>query len=162
MNPMSLTKDDIAAMRGANHYHIHLTDGVARLTLTRLTRISHPGYPSEEVSTRREIEGTAGNRVSGFFSHYPSGAWSALAKLVKPGDVLMFSLYPDNSNQYLKSAAIPSGAMEGLNRVGYPRLYADELWVSVLREGVTFLSGLVLGYSICPDNSARAVKGGGQ
>ena len=110
------------------------------------------------VELERTIGGAAGSLTRATFVElYVSGAWQALARIVRPGDVLRFYASEDNSNGYLRAAEIPAGKMDGYHTHGYDRIYIDELCVDVVRKRRSVVERLVLCHSVCPQNSARAV-----
>jgi hypothetical protein len=161
---MQLTKDDVAAIRGATSYSVHLQDGVARLNLTkRLERKTVQGFAPASTSSELErlIVGDAATLANAWFHEmYPRGAWEALRQLVRVRDVLLFWVAQDGSNDYMKACEIPKGKLDGHYR-GYDRVYCDELQVSLERGGKYIVRDLVLTYSICPENTARAYRGQG-
>jgi hypothetical protein len=161
IQPLQLSSDDCAALRGATTYVVRLDGQTVSLELTRKERTPNrkDGYGRTSVERSRTIGGAAGSLTRATFVQlYPGGAWQAFARVVRPGDVLRFYASEDNSNGYLRAAVIPAGAMEdGYHPQGYPRLYVDELCVDVVRNGRLVVDRLVLCYSICPQNSARAV-----
>lgn len=158
--PMTLSVEDCAAIRTATSYVVRLEGETASLELTRRTMARERGYGRTSVELERTIRGSAGSLVQGLFMElYVSGSWKALAQLVRPGDTLRFYASDDNSNGYLRAACIPAGAMdEQYHSSGYPRIYVDELRVNIDRKGRQLVNGMLLTYSICPDNSARAVR----
>jgi hypothetical protein len=162
MAPMILSREDCAAMRKTSRYVVRLEGHTARLELKREAKIkAADGFARTSVDLTRTIAGEAGTLTRATFVElYAGGSWQALARLVRAGDVLRFYAADDNSNGYLQAAIIPAGAMESsYHGAGYPRLYVDELRVDVVRKDRAIVRGLLLTYSICPQNSARAVEG---
>lgn len=160
--PMQLTADDCAAIRGATTYVVRLEGEAATLELSRRDVATRRGFGRTNVELERTIGGAAGSLTRATFVQlYPGGAWQALARIVRPGDVLRFFASEDNSNSYSRAAVIPAHTLEE-HATGYDRLYVDELCVHVVRKGRLVLDRLVLCYSICPQNSARAVKPDGR
>jgi hypothetical protein len=161
--PFLLSAEDCAAIRGATSYVVHLQGEIVQLTLTRKERTParKDGYERTDLERSRTIVGAAGTLTRATFVQlYAQGAWQALARIVRAGDVLRFYAAEDNSNGYLRAATIPAGAMreDGYHGQGYDRLYVDECCVDVVRQGRRVVERLVLCYSICPQNSARAVE----
>jgi len=158
--PMQLTKDDCAALRGATTYVVRLEGETASLELIKKLRTKPrvDGFGSTSIELERTIGGAAGSLTRGTFVQlYAHGAFQALARLVRPGDVLKLYADPDGGNQYLRAAVIPAGTLEG-HGGGYDRLYLDELCVDVIRGRRLLVDRLVLAYSLTPQNSARAVE----
>jgi hypothetical protein len=162
--PFLLSAEDCAAIRGATSYVVWLQGETVQLTLTRKERTParKDGYERTDLERSRTIVGAAGTLTRATFVQlYAQGAWQALARIVRAGDVLRFYAAEDNSNGYLRAASIPAGAMHedgGHHAYGYDRLYVDECCVDVVRQGRRVVERLVLCYSICPQNSARAVE----
>jgi hypothetical protein len=165
---MTLTAEDIRAMKNATAVCVWLKKGTARVTLTKELRPTpgrkrNDGFsePDQRITMEREMHGPAGTTITASFvimfarSH---GNWKALTMLVRPGDRLEF--YADNGheNQYVTSAIIPADALPGYGREGYSRIYVDTLGVTIYRKERQILSGLDLTFSICPQNSARAIQ----
>lgn len=161
--PLTLTADDVAAMRAASSYVVRLEGDHVHLDLTCRVRPRAPrGFTLEDQYARpegqRRLTGAAHTVTRGCFVQvYPTGAWQALTKLVRPGDVVRFYALEDNSNDYLRAAVIPPHTLEH-HGFGYARLYLDELCVDVTRGRKTVLHGLTLCHSLCPQNSARAIR----
>lgn len=80
-------------------------------------------------------------RSAHFFGMYPNGQWQALKAILKPNDILTFE-FRENSSGYLESAG----------------LHHDELLVTVKRNGTTIINRMMLEWSCCPENTARAIK----
>jgi len=158
--PMQLTKEDCAALRGATSYVVRLEGETASLELRKKLRATSraDGFGGTDIELERTIGGTAGSLTRGTFVQlYAYGGFQALARLVRPGDVLRLYASADGGNQYLHAAEIPAGKLEGHNG-GYSRLYLDELCVDVIRGRRRLVERLVLAYSLTPQNSARAVE----
>lgn len=161
--PMQLTKDDCAALRAATSYVVRLEGEACSLELTKRVEATREGFGRTNVDLERTIVGRAGSLTQAFFSEaYAGGAFQALGRIVRAGDVLLFYAYEDNSNDYLRAARIPAEALS-YHPAGYDRLYLDELCVDVYRPGRTgrerkVVERLVLCHSVCPQNTARAVR----
>lgn len=161
--PMQLTQEDCAALRDATSYVVRLEGETCSLELTKRIEAKREGFGRTNVELERTIVGRAGSLTQAFFSeHYAGGAFQALGRIVRAGDVLRFYAYDDNSNDYLRAARIPDGALS-YHPGGYDRLYLDELCVDVYRPGRTgrdrkIVERLVLCHSVCPQNTARAVR----
>jgi len=159
---MKLTKEDVQAIKQADRFVVRLDNGTAKLEAIKRIRAKKDGpFSSEETELRFTIEGPAHSNVSAtFVCLYPHGQWEALALIVRPGDELKFSART-NGNGYLEAAVIPAGKLEH-HYSGYDKLYHDELTVSVFRSAngrsKTIIREMILDDSICPDNSARAIR----
>jgi len=84
--------------------------------------------------------------------------WEALGLILRVGDKLYFNI-SDNRNQYVEHCIARSIDENGRVRETYEGMHHDQLTVSVYRRGNEILQRLVLESSVCPDNSARSVKG---
>jgi hypothetical protein len=156
---IELTREDIKAMRAANRYSVTINgDGVRIGLVKEIRRRTNDGFGDERNELRREFNANGGlhQAVAGFYAHFPSGAWQALCAIVRPGDSLHFHART-NGNGYLDAAVIPAGKLEH-HTFGYSELFNDELCVSIMRKAKTIVRDMVLAHSICPDNSARAIR----
>lgn len=164
--PMTLTADDCRAMRAATSVVVHIADGRTRLTLnkdTRRPKARRDGFTEPQQTLERELFGTAPpETIADFVLMYANhhGNWRALCQLVRPGDVLTW--YADDTgheNQYLRAAVIPAGALsDTYHPAGYDRIYIDVLGVNIERKGRQILQGFDLLFTVCPNNTARAIR----
>jgi hypothetical protein len=126
-------------------------------TMLVLYRRVGDGYLDAVISEHRLP--ALGRDVYFYSMHKDLSGWDALHRLIKPGDVLHFQVF-DNRNQYLEHAVLFRGREDDptCGEIEYVGLHHDMLYVSISRNGKTWLRQLVLEDSICPDNTARAVK----
>jgi hypothetical protein len=165
--PMTLTAEDITAMRAATSWAVRLDGGIATLRLTkRLPERTRDGFTARTSSEpERTITGTAPTIVKAWFSEaYLEGNFAALRQLVRAGDQLRWYADQGAENSYLRAAVIPPGALQDshYHAGGYDRLYCDSLCVDVVRKGKRIIERMTITFSLCPQNSARAYEGSGQ
>lgn len=152
-----LTKLDIAAMRAADDLCVHLNarhpDGLVRLIKRRDRSTPFSEDKEHVLPAAVKIEAMRGQaelargEVEAFamigLYHCQAGSLSAILRTVRAGDELTFSFYPDgHTNGYV--------AMAGL--------HADLLYLYVRRDGKT-IARWEVDHSVCPDNSARMIRG---
>jgi hypothetical protein len=99
-----------------------------------------------EASYILEVGAWIGKDERAFFSCWRTGAWQAIARIVKPGDTFTLRAYPNN-NQYLDRAG----------------LFYDECTITISRidkkgHRRSIVEDLLVGTSTCPDNTARAIR----
>lgn len=153
---MSLTKDDVQAMRQATTVCVRFAGGpTAEVQLIK--RRPRVGPFDAEDDVRRVVTVPAHDTHAWFHIniHNREGAWAVLASIVRPGDALTLEAC-ENGNDYLRYAECPAGKLDS---GPYDGLFADELRVSVRRQGKPIVGRMVVAYSVCPDNSARAIRG---
>lgn len=145
---LTLTKDDITALRTADRIYVKLdASGSTVSCIKKVTAkkgvFSVANGDSDSLEVRRDfnVDAMIGADSSAFFSCWRQGVWQAIVRLVHPGDTLMFQCL-DNGNQYLTDAD----------------LHHDELWVSIVRNGKTLVHEMYVASTICKDNLARAIK----
>jgi hypothetical protein len=163
----TLTPDQITALRTGTAYVVDLEDGKATLRVRR--DLPAPSGFKTPYSDGPQAETTfdvgADSTVSAcFVMLYTPPSMRALAHIVRPGDVLRFHARVNN-NGYLSAASIPPGAMEERYHAGgYPKLFAEELVVTILRPNPktgkvrTLVRDWLLAYTIVPDNTARNIR----
>lgn len=168
-NPLS--KDDIYAIRQADRMYAHVRPG-DKSTLTAVKNLcgqKRGPFASQAREVQREIAIDASSHDSApkaFFSiscgQYGRGNMAILAAMLRPGDRIVLHA-TTNNNGYLDAASIQPGRLEN-SRDAYERLYVDELLAAVVRvkdgRDRTIASNVLISYSICPDNSARAIRSG--
>ena len=152
-----LTKNDIAAIRGANDICVHLNQRHPQGLVRLIKRKPYNAKPFEtdqehDLTATVTMETFAGRQalesgaaqcfaMAGIF-HNQRCEVSSILKTLRVGDVLEFSFYPDgNSNGYVAAAG----------------LHADFLYLRVTRNGKRQCWKLIS--SVCPANSARMCRG---
>lgn len=161
----TLTADDVTALRTMDKVVVNIKDDSATIRVIK-TMPARKGYPATE--SEREILADANSRgtTACFVTLFPRGEWRALALLAHAGDRLIFRV-ADNQNSYLRAAVVPAANLDSPQyHTDYAGLHHDELYVSIVRDRgtngssrpTTILRDLTLASSICPDNSARAIK----
>lgn len=163
---MTLTKDDVTAIKAATKYSLRIDRQLVRLELSKDIRRPErkDGFTDDRGELSRTIEGPAPDFRGKVWFWAPycrsNGNWQALRLIVRPGDSLRFYADDGYTNDYLRAAEIPAGKLTDspYHASGYDRLYVDSLHVDVVRKGKTIIRGLTLTVSICPQNSARAVQ----
>ena len=165
---MELTKEDVQAMRHATSVVIRIDDGKVRVEMAEKVTAHKRGVMLESelrhsVDANGGVSRNAGTRAV-FSIGYAAldGNWQALCMLVRPGDDLRFNA-SDNGNGYLKHAEISPYAWDDEpdakgHHPHYYRLYNDWLTVTIYRQGKPILRDLYLDHTLCPNNSARAIK----
>ena len=110
---LSLSSDDVQAMKAASRFVVRLEDGRAKLQCIKHDkgRTSGP-FSTDPAELERTIVCEAQRVKACFVRMYPDGAWQALARLVRPGDRLIFRANANN-NGYLDAAIIPIGKLRG-------------------------------------------------
>jgi|TARA_Y100000034_G_scaffold86271_1_gene103479 hypothetical protein len=175
---MTLTKDDVTAMRQATGFVIHGAGDLAWIRCIKRikSRTSGP-FSADEKELEHEIPGIP-CRISmsngslfqrqrgskGTASRlYADGAWTALAALARAGDSLEIH-FTENSNGYLK------GVTEGQTEADsyspgfrFYDLHHDQCQATLYRTDkydVTraVIDHLVLDDCTCPNNSARMIQ----
>ena len=88
-----------------------------------------------------------------------SGNWWALRKLLRVGDELSFRVL-DNANGYLEKAEIEPSAFgkDAIHHCHYKGIHNDTLVVTIRRKNKEFVRDMELMHTICPDNTARALR----
>ena len=166
-----LTKDDIDAIRQADRMYAHVRPG-DRSTLTAVKNLygqKRGPFESQAREAQREIAVDAAS-ATGSKAHfsiscgqYGRGNMAILAAMLRPGDRLVLHA-TTNNNGYLDAASIQRGRLENAPGDSYDRLYVDELLAAIVRtkdeRDRTIASNVLISYSICPDNSARAIREG--
>lgn len=158
---MSLTKDDIHAIRHADTLVIHLghpsvgEKGLVRLIKKKRMFNAKPFEQDQEYvldNAKVVMETSRGQaalesgqaKCFGYVTIYHSQRTpaSSILKTLKVGDLITFSFYPDaHSNDYVRKAG----------------LHADALYLHVVRNGKR--QSWELDVSICPNNTARMCYG---
>ena len=152
-----LTKMDIAALKHADCLCVHITkDGTIVRAIKRNPRTEKQPFATDlehVIPATVGLEGLRGRdelaagRVTAFASVnlYPTQKHTAclILQTLRAGDELTFSFWPDaGTNGYVAAAG----------------LHADCLYLHVRRNGKQ-IANWHLADSICPDNSARMVRG---
>ena len=160
---ITLTTTDVKAFRQANRYVVRLNRDGVKITLIKERKRQDTGPFKSDSNDDLRYELNANSpehnrdKDACFVQTYPGGAFKALTLLMRPGDTLYFSAR-DNGNNYLRVAEIPVGKLDSAYHPHYNGLHADELTVSIERNGKMILQDLLLTYTVCPDNTARAIK----
>jgi hypothetical protein len=173
-----LTKDDIAAIRQADRLYAHVRPGenstiTAVKTLYPQDRERKGPFTTNERERQREIATDSRqttdcpNTMRAFFSvpcgQFGDGNMGVLALMLRPGDRLVLSART-NENGYVRAASIQRGRLEHSPSDAYDRIYVDELTAEIVRvkdeREHTIARNVVIAMSICPDNSARAIRAG--
>jgi hypothetical protein len=162
----TLTLDDVRALRAADGFHVWLDGESAELMLTKRNGRKpsrDPFDPPADREVSRRVRCNAGTtRTGSGGADYRPAPLRALALIVRPGDALVWCI-SENGNGYVRAARIPVGAFEDSPHDSYDALFVDELTVRVVRTGKDgrdkyVIDGLVMHYSVCPDNSARMTR----
>lgn len=158
-----LTKDAITAMKAANRASIHIKNREAKLCLDiPVKQGKFEASVETELITNGWVKSWYEQGYRAFFylsSPQYCGAWQALLQILRPGDQL--DLYArENGNGYLKVARCDASDFgeEAKYHGNYQGLHLDECIVRMKRKGKVVVDGLVLDFSCCPDNSARAIR----
>ncbi len=158
--PAALTADDISAMRQATTILVRMRgDKAAEVTLQKESagRASGP-FGRDEKTLERFVVCQSNGAVAWFHISTYRDTFKVFASTLRPGDTLTLCAV-DNSNQYLEMAECPHGKLDSGS---YSRLHADELTATVRRtvngKTKTIVESMLLAYSVCPDNSARAIQ----
>jgi hypothetical protein len=163
----TLTAEHVTALRTGDAYVVAMEDGKATMRVTRSLPAPagfKPAYSDgPEAETTFDV-GADSTVTATFVMLYAPPPMRALALIARPGDVLRFHARCNN-NGYLDAATIAPGAMnDRYHAGGYPKLYAEELTVTILRPNSktgkvrTILRDWVLTYTIVPDNTARNIR----
>ena len=130
---LTITKEFKKDLKNADEICFSSNDGHNFLRLH-----TKNGYSKEITLKKRDYY----DYKNSWFHDYTSiSGWGALYYIVKPGDKLYF--YVESNQQ------------ENLTVVG---LYNDQLNCKIFRNDKEIVPQFLLGYSICADNSARAIK----
>jgi hypothetical protein len=160
---ITLTNDDVLAIRHADQWDVEAKDGRVTLRLSKKDERSD-GFESE--ARRRLTDANANaSSVNFWFSGYTDAQWKALGLIIRQGDELRFSWDNGHTCQYMEAASIAPGALpEFGHSQGYDKLFCDELRVTVFRPGKRqpVLDRFLLTFQITPNNTARAYKGARQ
>lgn len=156
---LSLTKNDVKAIRQADMVSFHRVGGENTLQLSKRVRDAGPFDDRErthDIAVQATLRGYRGDDerpdMSGArcFAMIQTAQycdrWQTVAKLVRTGDVLELEWTANDSNGYLR-AALSNGAA----------LSHDKMYLHICRDGRRALS-FYLADSICPDNSARMIR----
>jgi hypothetical protein len=160
--PIPLTRLDLAALRDADtvSFHHNPADGG---TIRASKRVKNVG-PFDERERRYEF--AVGSSFSGRHSNLEtcscfsmehgarySEEWRTVVTFLKAGDELTLHWSPDGGKTgYLERAVVAKeGPGHGME------LHADLLYLKVRRKGKRF--GFFLDASVCPDNTARMIRG---
>ena len=140
-NDCTLTKDDILALRKVCDLpysgYVRLDRDGARIDISKTENIN--GFETRQSRTIPLVHPTT--ETAGFFIYGDIGGFMALSVLAREGDQI--TVYARrNNNQYLDDA--------GLNH--------DELLGTLTRNGKTIVRDVLLAWSCCPNNSARAIQ----
>lgn len=175
---MTLTKDDVTAMRQATGFVIHGAGDLAKIRCIKRIPDRHAGpFSSHETELEHTIEGIPcrismsngtmfqrqrGSRAISSRTYADYGAWPALAKLARAGDALEIH-FSENGNQYVHGVTAGDASMHDEAPHRFYDLHHDECQATLYRtdkHGATraVLDRLVLDSSICPNNSARMIK----
>ena len=163
---IELRKDDIKAMKAADRVAIKLSDATGQFTLIKDIRQVNTGVFELEGNSheaRRTLQGAIGTTTEAWFyiSYAKScGQWQALCAIVRPGDQVELRAR-ENNNNYLDAAEIPHGKL-GEYHGRYEKLHHDECLVTIVRKDKRIVRDLLLVWSVCPDNTARAIKHDGR
>ena len=176
---MTLTKDDVTAMRQADGFVIHGAGDLAKIRCIKRIKSRTAGpFGSNETELEHEIPDipcqismSAGTlfqrqrgsraRASQFYCDY--GAWQALALLARAGDALEIR-FSENGNQYVHGVTAGRTADNSYSKgFDFHDLHHDECQATLYRTNKhgmqkTVIDRLVLDSSICPNNSARMIK----
>jgi hypothetical protein len=151
--PRLLTADDITALRTAEDFFVLINAraydagvGVIRCGKT-LKAVADGPFAAAERTVSHDVLVDVHTTTVATFSPSRHGAIHALALLVRVGDRLTLDAR-NNNNGYCEQAS----------------LFLDECVAALSRTNAkgretTILRRLVLATSICPGNSARAIKG---
>lgn len=157
---LTLSKDDISAMRQATTILVRMRgDRTAVLTLQKETAGAKSGPFGRDAKILERVVTCQANTATAWF-HVSSyrDSFAVLATVLRPGDTLTLRAV-ENGNQYVKSAECPHGKLDSGSFDG---LHADELTATVTRhangQSKTIVNNMLLAYSVCPANSARAIQ----
>lgn len=146
---MTLTKDDITAMRRANRVSFHHREGKSSITAVKENRgseVFQGGEATRSIDCRAQIQSSDRvDKVRCFetiHSAQSSEEWRTIAALLRPADEVELHWYRD------------AGTTQNLTE---RQLHADRLYLGVYRKGKKALSFFVE-ECVCPDNSARMIR----
>jgi hypothetical protein len=161
---MTLTKEDVKAITLADGFVVAIDGKIAKLRLIKKsTRRKLGPFEAKTEDAEYSITCDIGSTQSACFVElYRSGAYDALARIVRPGDRLIFSAR-QNNNQYADACVILRGALKDSPSDSYAHLHCDELLVTVARmmkngRERAIVRELVIDTSFTPDNTARALR----
>lgn len=170
MNAGPLTKEQLAALRGADRvaFH-HRADGTGLVCCIK--RVKRPGPFGGEYDREFSFEVASQVQMYGRDEAYSPDArprcfalvhrfedhWHTVADSLRPGDVLTLRWLGNVGNDYEKQSVTHLEGHQGR------RLYRDELKLSARRGEGKRARWLVwrVETSVCPDNTARMVKPNG-
>ena len=151
---MQITTSDLQAIKGATAYSVSLGPVSTLECIQKRDRRSRGVFSAQAEELRYSVTLDAFDGRAHFYAMYPGGTWDALRLILRVGDELTFHAR-DNSNQYEQRAMAPIGRMDSGTFDG---LHHDELVATIRRNGKAIVRDMVLMSSVCPDNSARAIR----
>uniref|UniRef100_A0A6M3L1A0 Uncharacterized protein n=1 Tax=viral metagenome TaxID=1070528 RepID=A0A6M3L1A0_9ZZZZ len=176
---MTLTKDDVTAMRQSTGFVIHGNGDLAEVRCLKRIPGTHAGpFASREAELEHEIpdvpcrismsNGTAyhqqkGTKATTSRTYADYGAWPLLARAARAGDALEIH-FSENGNQYVHGVDHGKTPQDSIGEgFQFFDLHHDECQATLKRtdkRGVTraVVDRLVLDTSICPNNSARMIQ----
>lgn len=154
--PEPLTKLHIAAMRKADRIVFrHIEGGICQIEALKEAPKASPTNPFPQegrqevacgsslthygITDKWKINETRAYRAFVMIGGYDR-AWQTIAKLLKPGDTLIFEWTGSNNSEYARQTGF----------------HHDSLSLKVMRKGKEMLFNVYDGF--CPDNSARMIK----
>ena len=175
---MTLTKDDVTAMRQANGFVIHGAGDLAKIRcIKRIPSRTAGPFGSNETELEHEIpdipcqismsagalfQRQRGSRAISSRSYCDNGAWQALALLARAGDALEVR-FSENGNQYVHGVTAGDASTDAEQPHRFYDLHHDECQATLYRTNKygmqkTVIDRLVLDSSTCPNNSARMIQ----